>query len=644
MLVNFAYQFQFEICSLIFLCCITVHYATAKRFPTSTNKLFSIILLIAIVDLALDIAGCITLDEKYIEIVPIWVNYLINGFFYSLQTVLPLLACIYVIYAVGYNFSKNKILMLVFVPAALFLGIQLINPFTGLVFSIEAENGILGFHHGPLHIVLYASVFMYLAILVTIVMIHNEKLTGKQVAAILSFTVIVTITIGIQVRFPSLILTGTGITVAIMLWDLTLQSPETMLDEETGAFNSNALQLFLEGELGRRQVHATVINVDGLSSLERGTGSLASRTLSKEVGDFFAGIQKKKNWFFRDSRRRFWIISKTRAELEGISRKVAERFKSSWDVAGINVDLMARVLVASTNTHSQLSPAELISIVNDALNTENMISNQILRLDIDSSLLAKYRRQQIIDESMRRSVKTNEGLYICFQPLVSSDGRKVNAAEVLLRFNDPSLGPIPPSEFIPVIEKRGLALFVDTFVVESACRFLEEHPEVHMLHVNLSATEFFHNPVKRISEIVKSHKVNPKKICFEITESSAARNPEFLGSFMKQMIDMGFSFALDDYGTGYSNAIQVLSMPFRVVKLDKVLLSEGQKSRSFLASTIRMFRDLGMVCVVEGIETREQYDMVTSLGGVWMQGFLFSPPLSDKEYLKYINETGKAVE
>lgn len=641
MFTNYAYQFQFELCSLIILCCITVHYASAKRFPTLTNMLFSIILLCALLDLALDIVGCLTLER--IDTIPVWVNYLVNGLFYCLQTVLPLLACVYVIYAVGFSFQQNKIMLLVFVPAALFLGIQLINPFTGLVFSIGTERGELGFLHGPLHFLLYASVVVYLLILVTIVILHSGKLSRKQVFTILAFTAIVTIAMVIQMKFPSLILTGTGITVAIMLWDLTLQSPETMLDEESGAFNSTALQFFLDGELGRRQVHATVINVDGLSTFERGSGSLASKTLIKQVGEFFESFQRHKNWVFRDSNNRFWVISKTRAELEGVSVRVADRFRKGWDVAGINVDLMAKVLVASTNTHSKLSPAELVSIVNDALNAENIINNQIIRLDIDSSLLAKYRRQQIIDESMRRSVKTNEGLYVCYQPLVSSEGQKVNAAEVLLRYNDPSLGPISPAEFIPVIEKRGLALFIDTFVVDSACLFLEKHPEIHMLHVNLSATEFFHNPVKRISEIVKSHNVNPKKICFEITESSAAKNPAFLGSFMEQMIEMGFSFALDDYGTGYSNAIQVLSMPFRVVKLDKVLLSEGKKSRSFLESTIRMFKDLDMVCVVEGIETKEQYDMVTSLGGVWMQGYLFSPPLEENEYLDYINNGPEAV-
>lgn len=642
MLVDYSYQFQFELCSLIILACVTLHYASAKRFPTVTNKLFSLILICSLLDLALDIVGCITLE--YINTVPMWVNYLVNGLFYSLQTVLPLLACIYVVFSVGYNFKRNKPLLLLFLPASLFLGIQLINPFTGLIFSIGMEKGELGFIQGPLHVLLYTSVVVYLILLIVIVVLHSGRLTNKQVLTIMMFTIIVTVALAIQMRFPSLILTGTGITVSIILWDLTLQSPETMLDEETGAFNSNALQLYLDGELGRRQIHATVVNVDGLSTFERGPGSLASKTLTRQVGEFFGRIRKHKNWFFRDSNNRFWIISKNRAEIESIALSISERFLKGWDIAGINVDLTAKVLVASTNTHSKLSPAELVSIANDALNVENVINNKIARLEIDSSLLAKYRRQQIIDESMRRSVKTFDGLYVCFQPLVSSEGRKVNAAEVLLRYNDPSLGPIPPSEFIPVIEKRGLALFIDTFVIDQACNFLAEHREVHMLHINLSATEFFHNPVKRISDIVQRHNVNPRRICFEITESSAAKNPAFLASFMEQMIEKGYSFALDDYGTGYSNVLQVLSMPFRVVKLDKILLSEGQKSHSFLSNTIRMFKELGMVCVVEGIESKDQVEMVTSQGGVWMQGFLFSPPLEPDEYLEYIKQQNSLPE
>ena len=136
--------------------------------------------------------------------------------------------------------------------------------------------------------------------------------------------------------------------------------------------------------------------------------------------------------------------------------------------------------------------------------------------------------------------------------------------------------------------------------------------------------------------------MDPKKICFEITESSAARNADFLNTFMNQMIEQGFSFALDDYGTGYSNALQVLSLPFRVVKLDKVLLDEGQKSRRFLESTLHMFSDLGMVTVVEGIETKEQFEMVVSLGTRWMQGFLFSMPVPEKEYLEYISRNPEA--
>ena len=163
-----------------------------------------------------------------------------------------------------------------------------------------------------------------------------------------------------------------------------------------------------------------------------------------------------------------------------------------------------------------------------------------------------------------------------------------------------------------------------------------------MLHINLSATEFFHNPVQRITAIVNDHNVDPRRICFEITESSAAKNPEILQTFMKSMISRGFSFALDDYGTGYSNALQVMSMPFSFVKIPSMISTRQDKSRKFIDGTIRLFMDLGISTVVEGIETKEQLEDVTSLGVRYIQGFLFSQPLEEDDYLAYI-KGGKAI-
>ncbi|MBQ7728757.1 MAG: EAL domain-containing protein, partial [Spirochaetales bacterium] len=126
------------------------------------------------------------------------------------------------------------------------------------------------------------------------------------------------------------------------------------------------------------------------------------------------------------------------------------------------------------------------------------------------------------------------------------------------------------------------------------------------------------------------------RICFEITESSAAKNPEILLAFMKSMISRGFSFALDDYGTGYSNALQVMSMPFKFVKIPSVISSKQERSRRFIDGTIRLFMDLGISTVVEGVETKEQLEEVKSLGVNYIQGFYYSVPLEENDYIAYI--------
>ena len=102
------------------------------------------------------------------------------------------------------------------------------------------------------------------------------------------------------------------------------------------------------------------------------------------------------------------------------------------------------------------------------------------------------------------------------------------------------------------------------------------------------------------------------------------------------LISKGFSFALDDYGTGYSNVFQVMNLPFKTVKIDRSLLEDQRNSRLFLKGTIRIFLDLGIEPVIEGIENRQQLDMVKELGAQTMQGFFFSPPLLDNDYADFV--------
>ncbi len=635
MIIDYTYQYQLELCSLVFLCCLTIQFFSSKRFQTKMSFLFQWILICAVADLSFDVLGCLTLER--IDQVPVWINYLVNGLYYILQSLLPMLAATYVLLIADFFRNDSTRLNMLLLPGILMILLQLMNPFTGLMFSIRMIDGSYRFIKGPLTNVLYLVLAFYLTSMALFAFHYRSRLSRKQTMTILFFCIIEGTAMLLQLILPHILFSGTGIALAIMLWDLTLQNPEHMVDVATGAFNSEALLLHLEKRKNVGHIHVTVVEIDGLrSTTGRGRELGTGKNLHNIIGEFLGSVGRKKAGFFKETKNRFWVFSKNQAELEKASSMIVERFNESWDVEGLSVELFAKVLYFSTNTALQLSGEELMAIVGQAMDDVNMVTNQKNRYIIDFAVLSGFRRRRMIEESLKRRIRSGEGFHICFQPIVSMEPDTPSTAEVLLRFSDPNLGAVSPSEFIPIVEDIGLAMLMDNYVVETACRFLSDNPEVASLHVNLSAAEFDNNPAKRISSIVFRYNIEPARLCFEITESVAARNPAVLISFMKQMIALGFSFALDDYGTGYSNAIQVLRMPFKIIKIDRILLNEGRKSREFLSSTIRMFRELGLELVVEGVENREQLNRVVDYGANYIQGFLFSKPLNDVDYLSYI--------
>lgn len=634
MAVTYTYQVQYELCSLIILYCLTVQFFLSKRFPTITSNLFSTILVVSIADISLDILGALAVNS--INSVPIVLNYIVNSLFYCLQILIPLLMFVYVIHAVGYHLRADSAFSLLLLPAVVFLVIMIINPFTGLVFSISGEPGNLHFYSGPLSIFLYACAAFYMVTIMVLVTIFRERLSSKQIGTAVFFNVICAGAMVFQIFNPDILMTGTAITVSIMLWDLTLQNPDDMIDEETGAFDTEGLKLFLQRELSLSQVHAAVIEIDGLSATERGEGNVANTNLMWQIGTFFTNLLKTRVWYFRDAKTRFWVCARNAAELDNLSTRIVNRFASVWEVGGMSIDLMAKVLCFSTNTSLKMSSAELMSIIDECMGMDNVIVRQKTELTIDSSMLAKLRRRNILEESMRRSIISNEGFYLCYQPIIHTDHPDYASAEVLLRYNDANLGAVSPAEFMPLAEECGLSVFVDNFVVDKACMFLAANPSIQLLHINLSAAGLYSNPVKRLTDSVEKYGVDPRRICIEITETAAAGNPELLNAFMEEMISKGFSFALDDYGTGYSNVFQVMNLPFKTVKIDRSLLEDQRNSRLFLKGTIRIFLDLGIEPVIEGIENRQQLDMVKELGAQTMQGFFFSPPLLDNDYADFV--------
>ena len=173
---------------------------------------------------------------------------------------------------------------------------------------------------------------------------------------------------------------------------------------------------------------------------------------------------------------------------------------------------------------------------------------------------------------------------------------------------------------------------------------------IEYIEVNLSVVQCMSKNLKQLfDETLARYSLDAKYINLEITESATTGNQKVLFDTIKLLNESGFTFSLDDYGTGYSNITYMYDMPFSIIKIDKSILwkakdpktGEGQKNAIiFLENTIRMLKEMKYSVLVEGVETLEQKMFLESLNCDYQQGYYFSKPVQKQvfaDYLRVVN-------
>lgn len=249
-------------------------------------------------------------------------------------------------------------------------------------------------------------------------------------------------------------------------------------------------------------------------------------------------------------------------------------------------------------------------------------------------------RNRVILHILIEAIKNNQ-FEIYFQPIYSISASKFITAEALVRLFDFEFGSISPAEFIPIAEKNGLIYEIGLIIFEKICLFMNgcdiQSLGFTQISVNLSIKqcnrpELFDDLVS----IMNRYHIDPSFINFEITETVVAESITELESLMNKFMAFGCTFSLDDFGTGYNNISKVTPLPFQTVKLDKKLIWTAENCRRTtigIKHLIQMFKELNMSTVAEGVETKEQLQMMIDLGVDHIQGYYYSKPMSAQELL-----------
>lgn len=252
-------------------------------------------------------------------------------------------------------------------------------------------------------------------------------------------------------------------------------------------------------------------------------------------------------------------------------------------------------------------------------------------------------KEKQIEERMQSALDSGEFI-VYFQPKVEIDTRKVVAAEALVRWKDPYKGLISPGDFIPIFEKNGFLEVLDMHVIDTVLRYMASWKNVYdpiSVSVNLSKTYIFQEGfAQRIYHMAKQHDVDPGYLELEITESTMLDDPEKLITLVKELKSYGFLVSMDDFGSGYSSLNMLKEIPIDIIKLDQVFLRSDEqtkeKSKLIIEGIMDMINLLGIDSVAEGVETKEQLELLYKVHCHVAQGYYFYRPMPASEFEKLL--------
>lgn len=259
--------------------------------------------------------------------------------------------------------------------------------------------------------------------------------------------------------------------------------------------------------------------------------------------------------------------------------------------------------------------------------------DRTLRL-YDKSLEDKFQLKQYIVNNIDTAIE-NGYIKVYYQPIVLTENEEICGLEALARWHDPHYGLLSPASFIEILEEYRQIYKLDQCIIESVCRDYREAAENNKpfapVSLNFSRLDFeLCDIVGFLCETVEKYNVPKEFIDVEITESALTDQQEFLPNAIKNLSEFGYKVWLDDFGSGYSSLNVLKDYHFDVLKIDMKFLSgfsNNAKTRPILENIVSLTKQLNMLSLTEGVETREQFDFLASIGCDRAQGYLFGKPV-----------------
>ncbi len=609
-----------------------------KNLRDSKSKVLFVMLINSLLTTALDIASSLSIGHP--EIYSQWYSFFVTNLYYLLNNNKVYIYTIYVLILTG--IEKHLPLwkkLFIFLPFILTNLMILLNPFTRKMFDIDTN---LVYHRGTGLAILY---IMALTTMVfwTIYAFRYMKIVDRTVSrAVGSFIFVYVISLYVQTLYPQYLVQSFYTAVCELILIMVLQNRNEVIDGTTQMYNQNTfyerLQIIYKANTS---ASITLIMLEDTTRINYTLGYVYLKNIIKEVALFIRDeLKADENFYIRDGCYALLSTKHFDNRYSEIRNKVANRFVDNWHINDINIKLSARIWQIKLPEHIN-EYSDVCDYIDHLIVSPYSQSDK--QSDISEISFNSYKREQQVRKAITHAM-VNHSFEVYYQPIYSVKDKRFFSAEALVRLRDPELGFIPPDEFIPLTERDGTITKLGMQIFEMVCSFFKNTrintAGIQYIEVNLSVVQCMQRSLQeQLFSMMKKYQISPNQICLEITETVAVKTPEVLRILFQEMEKHGMFFALDDYGSGYSNVNYILELPFHFVKLDKHLVWNYFKSdygRVTLESTIAMIKSLNIEMIAEGVETKEQADVLEKLGVNYLQGYYFSKPLPPTDFIDFI--------
>ena len=440
-----------------------------------------------------------------------------------------------------------------------------------------------------------------------------------------------------QLINPSYLMSGTSGLIPLILIYVAIQTDRIEIDFKTGLKTEQHLMRMMKKNHNHYQM--IFLHLDNLGILQEKVGTteldIQLLYLVRLFRLYISGD------IYRSGSKFIFITNKFNPP-ESSLQLVFYKFESTYKGLSSPVDFEYTATALSIPEHAATYD-EVIEIFRVFTNQFEKTSKKFFR-ECDYNFMESYKRYKKIVEILESELTMESDKYqVYFQPIMSISENKFIYAEALSRLKNTELGDISPAEFIPTAEHSGLIERLGRLNFERVCQFISQNQDtVKAISVNFSVPQMMNPDISRnIVKLLEKYNVSPDKIIIELTESIIIDDYEVVWKRMNELTKTGIKFYLDDFGTGYSNFANVLRLPFSLIKFDRTFvlsMEQDKKIEVLMKNLISTFKDSGLHILVEGVETEEQDKLVKAAGVEYIQGFLYSKPVPEKEYLKILQK------